>query len=167
MARNSYQAETGVVSFGSARVDHEPVVLDFPDDGKTKQEFAPECDINTIMARYAKTGTVPTYGGTMFYGDFVDLPSFQEAHEIIRVANEAFAALPATVRREFDNDPGEFVRFAEDPANLGKLREWGLARPLDPPQAVEPASAGDRTSGAPAAAGAVSGSDGGSTQVSS
>lgn len=154
MSRNTYMSEHGEVYFASAFVPHDPVALVFPDDGRAKQEFAEECDINTIMARYAKTGTVPTNVGQPFYGDFADLPSFQEAHEIIRLAEEAFMSLPATVRREFDNDPGAFVRFAEDEANLEQMRLWGLARPLGQDQGVSPDPVADAPSDPPKGAGA-------------
>lgn len=141
--RNSFMAKTGEVCFGSAFVPHEKSVLYFDGkDGMTRQEFAEEADINTIMARYEKTGLLPHYPDRKpFYGDFVDLPSFQEAQEIILQADAAFMALPARVRAEFDNDPARFVEFAQDPSNIGRLREWGLAEPLDQPEAVQAASA--------------------------
>jgi len=44
-------------------------------------------------------------------------------------------SLPATVRRDFDNDPMQFIAFAENPENLDKMREWKLA----PPKPLAPA----------------------------
>jgi phage internal scaffolding protein len=139
MTRNLFEAVNGVVSFGSAYVQHDPVDLDFPDDGMTKQEFAEECDINSLMARYQKTGMLPGSDRRPMYGDFSNLPDFMEAQEILRSANEAFMALPAVVRRQFDNDPALFVAFAEDEKNIDQLRLWGLAEPLVAPEAPEPA----------------------------
>jgi len=139
MTRNLFEAVNGVVSFGSAYVQHDPVDLDFPDDGMTKQEFAEECDINSLMARYQKTGALPVSDRRPMYGDFSNLPDFMEAQEILRSANEAFMALPAVVRRQFDNDPALFVAFAEKEENVEQLRIWGLAKPLDVPPAPEPA----------------------------
>lgn len=95
----------------------------------TKQAHKGECDINLIMSRYERQGVIDhlnRFGGN--YGDFTMAPSsYHEALEIVRRAGEMFMDLPAKVRARFDNDPGTFVEFAEDPANLGELRELGLA----------------------------------------
>jgi len=118
-------------------VPHEPVDLICKDPSLTSQEFADEADINSIMARYQKTGTVPSTGRQPIYGDFADLPDYMEAQAIIIQANEAFMALPATVRKQFENDPAQFIKFAEDPENIDQMRVWGLAEPLDEPEAPE------------------------------
>lgn len=136
--RNLFEASNGIVSFGSSYVAHDPVDLECPDDGRTQQEFAEECDINALMARYQKTGVMPSGDASKaFYGDFADLPDYMQAQEIMLQAQAAFDMLPAVVRRQFDNDPALFVAFAEKEENIEQMRSWGLAKPLDPPQAVE------------------------------
>lgn len=138
MTRNLFEATNGLLSFGGSFVQHDPVDLDFPDDGMTRQEFAEECDINALMARYQKTGLLPQDPNRRpIYGEFADLPSFMEAQQILMDANDAFMALPAVVRRQFENDPAKFVAFAEDEKNIDQLRVWGLAEPLDEPKAPE------------------------------
>lgn len=107
----------------------------------TRQEFADECDINTIMARYEAGGAIshvnraePMYLDTTMY------PDLRGAMDLFREAALSFNALPAAVRKEFDNDPQLFVDFASDPANIGRMREWGLAPPEptpEPPVRVE------------------------------
>lgn len=122
----------------------------------TRQEFAEECDINTIMERYEKTGAIshvnraePVYLDTTLY------PGLQASMDAFREAGVAFNALPAVVRREFDNDPQKFVEFAVNPENLGRMREWGLAAPEKLPDApmrvevVSPAAPAPASSGAP------------------
>jgi hypothetical protein len=52
-----------------------------------------------------------------------------EALDLMTVAQSQFMLLPAKVRREFENDPVQFVEFASDPANLDQMRLWGLAPP--------------------------------------
>lgn len=107
----------------------------------TRQEFADECDINKLMAQYEKTGILPTVNGREpQYIDVSNVPDLAEAHRILQEATASFMSLPATVRRDFDNDPIKFINFAEDPENLEKLREWKLAPPAPvepPPQKVE------------------------------
>lgn len=104
----------------------------------TRQEFAEECDVNTIMERYEHTGVLPA-GGEAFYYDFTSLPtSMMESMDVMRNATEAFMTLPAKVRREFENDAASFVDFASDPENLPQMRTWGLApeAPVEPPKAA-------------------------------
>lgn len=110
--------------------------LDHFEPSLTRQEFAEECDINTIMARYEATGAishvnqaVPVFLDTTLY------PGLQGAMDAFREAAASFNALPALVRREFDNDPQKFVDFAADAANLPRMREWGLAPPEKAPDA--------------------------------
>lgn len=156
MTRNMFQAVTGVVEFGSAFVSHDPVDTDpGPEPSMADQSQAVDCDINVLMARYQKTGLMPQNPEKVpRYLDLSDVPSFQDAMDLMLRAEEAFMSLPAIVRKEFDNDPGKFVGFAEDPENLGKMREWGLAPPekapdgpmkvevVNPPKEGEPPQGG-------------------------
>jgi hypothetical protein len=162
MTRNLYEAINGEVTFGSAFVGHDAVDVVFDEAGLTDQSFADECDLNKLMARYQKTGLLPQHPGKdAFYGDFADLPSFQEAQHIIAEASSAFMLLPATVRAEFENDPGQFVAFAQDEANLPQMREWGLAKPLDeapPPVGAAAVTPPDPTPAPPQGAPTVSSS---------
>lgn len=99
----------------------------------TRQEFAEDADVNALMARYENTGQMlPQRTGEPQYLDLSDVPDLHRAMQVMMDAEEAFMSLPAVVRREFDNDSLEFVKFAEDPQNLDKLREWGLAKPAEP-----------------------------------
>lgn len=102
-----------------------------------RQEFAEECDINTLMARYESTGVMTHVNQTTpIYMDMTNMPDLRQSLDIMREASLAFFSLPAKVRREFDNSPQLFVDFAQDPKNLEKMREWGLApaaKVPDPP----------------------------------
>lgn len=97
----------------------------------TRQEFAADCDINTLMSRYEKTGVINHFNkSTPQYLDISETPDLQNALTILAEANAAFMRLPAKTRREFDNDPVKFVDFASDEKNIAQMREWGLAEPL-------------------------------------
>lgn len=101
------------------------------DEGKsrTSQEFAEDSDINNIIARYYKTGTLPMYmDREMLEGD-VDFMSYHEMQNAIASANSMFAALPAVVRARFDNDPAKFVEFVADEKNVEEARKLGLLSP--------------------------------------
>lgn len=111
--------------------------LDYFEPSLTRQEFAEECDINTIMARYEAHGVISHVNQNQpFYLDTTSYPDLQGAMDTFREAERAFLALPAKVRKEFDNDPQKFVDFAADEKNIERMREFGLAEPL--PKAPEP-----------------------------
>lgn len=101
----------------------------------TRQEFAEECDINVLMARYDNAvyggpNNLPPPPDAMHYVDWTTQPStLLEYMDMMREAERAFMALPAAVRKEFDNDPVQFCDFASDPENLPQMRTWGLAAP--------------------------------------
>lgn len=110
--------------------------LDRFEPSLTRQEFAEECDINTIMARYEASGAISHVNrAEPMYLDTTTYPDLQGAMETFREASLAFNSLPALVRREFDNDPQKFVDFAVEPANVARMREWGLAAPEKLPDA--------------------------------
>lgn len=115
----------------------------------THQSFKDECDINNIMSRYAKTGVVThvnRFQGR--YGDFSEIADYQTALGIVKNAEEMFLTLPAQIRAEFDNDPGTFIEFAENPANLDRMVQLGLAEKV----VVDlPSPPGDQAAGTAAA----------------
>lgn len=90
--------------------DHLVVGLDCSKDEKmTKDSFKEECDINVIMARYKRTGALPQNYRHPVYADVSEVPSYMEALEVVRQAEEAFYSLPAETRLECANDPAVFV----------------------------------------------------------
>lgn len=101
-------------------------------ESMTQQSFKKECDINEIMRRFRKSGD-PYYLqrlGTYtegHYGDFSQVVDYRSALDAVARAAEVFGALPAKVRRRFDNDPAAFLDFCENPANAEELVQLGLA----------------------------------------
>ena len=104
------QKKLGVIESYSQAVPPPQVKVSFEGDpGKTKQEFAEECNINTIMNRYMKTGQIDhvrKHGGS--YGD-VTSQDFQECMDIVIDAQNMFADLPSGVRNLCENDPAKFL----------------------------------------------------------
>lgn len=119
--------------------------ITFTDPSLTKQADAAAADINTILKRYEKTGTLPDMiKSDPMWGDFSDVPSFQEAFALVAKSEEQFAALDAPVRKRFDNDPAKFLAFATDPANSAEMVALGLAveKTAAPPPAASGAASG-------------------------
>lgn len=96
----------------------------------TIQAAAAETDINVMMARYQRTGSF--HGSTQVpsvlpnYGDFSVLPDYQEALSIVMQAQDTFAALPASVRDRFGNDPTKMLNFLADDNNREEALKLGL-----------------------------------------
>ncbi|WNK14351.1 MAG: internal scaffolding protein [Microvirus sp.] len=104
------------------------------------QSARDECDINTIVNRFGLTGKLPDDVRAPQSGDFTGVSSYQEALNILREAQASFMEMPANVRSRFENDPGQFVAFCDDPANLPEMDRLGLVKkplPVPAPLRVE------------------------------
>lgn len=96
------------------------------------QSAKDEADINTIVRRFGLTGELPSDVAMPRSGDFAGVPDFHGAMNLVRQAQEEFLRVPAEIRARFGNDPGAFIAFCEDPANLEEARRLGLAKPVAP-----------------------------------
>lgn len=103
---------------------------------RTEQHQANGANINTIMAKYRKTGIIPQFAGAA-YGDFTGVTDYHMAIELVRQSQRDFEALPANVRRYFDDDPGKLLDFVADDANRAKAIELGLIRDVPSKTEVE------------------------------
>lgn len=104
-------------------------------DSMTKQSMMAECNINFIIDRFQKTGMIEhekKYEGD--YGEF-DSIDFHEAMNIVAEAKSMFETVPSNVRKQFNNDPGEFLNFVRNKENEPEMAKLGL---LDPSYALEP-----------------------------
>lgn len=134
MSKSLNMIVAGLSDFGIS--SRERADMNFFPPSLTRQEFAEECDINTLMERYEKSGVISHVNRAQpVYMDLTVMPDLREALDIMRDATIAFNSLPARTRFEFDNDPQKFVDYAQNPDNIGKMREWGLAPPAALPDA--------------------------------
>lgn len=104
------------------------------EDGKplekplTDQSFKDECDINVLIDRFKRSGTIPASdAANLHYIDFTEVTNFQDAMVKVFEAQDQFDSLDAKIRAKFDNDPGRFLEFASNPANMDELVKMGLA----------------------------------------
>lgn len=91
--------------------------IKFDQPSQTLQSFKNDADINCIIARFQNTGvlvdpTVPV-SRTPQFGDYSDMPSYQEAQNVIVAANNAFNDLSAKIRERFGNDPAAYFDFVQ------------------------------------------------------
>ncbi len=91
------------------------------DDGRTKQSFRDETDINKLLQRAQKTGTISHLNKhEARYGDFSGFDFF-EAQLRLTAGREIFDELPSEVRNEFQQSPAAFFKYVNDPANSDRL----------------------------------------------
>lgn len=114
----------------------------FTEPTKTQQHFKDSCDINKIMAKFKKTGLLPQVQRMPQYGDFSDVPTYEEALMRIQEIDGVFGSLPARVREKFKNNPGELLNWLNDESNRQEAIELGLIEKPEPiaqaPGAVPP-----------------------------
>lgn len=98
---------------------------------KTDQSFKDIVDVNAQLRRAHEKGLLrhaKKYEGE--YDDFPDF-DFQTAQFQLARAKSMFEALPSNVRNKFENDPAKFLKWANDPANVGEMKEMGILRGVD------------------------------------
>lgn len=132
-------------------IDPPPKVVRTFGPGLTRQSEKDACDVNRIVAKFQKTGLLPTVNRDALFADVASMPDYRTALHTVELANNAFLEMPAKLRAEFDNDPAMFLDFVSDPMNLDQLKDLGLIEadsvagevPADPPpESPPPAPAG-------------------------
>lgn len=110
--------------------------ITFPENSRwTKQSFKDECDINTIMGRYMRTGEMPMIN--LSYPQYLDVSGadFQSHMQFIAGAQTMFNELPSDVRNRFQNDPAAFLDFCSNEKNRPEMAAMGLLS-LEATQAI-------------------------------
>lgn len=93
-----------------------------------KQSFKDDVNINKIMKRYEKNGSLPQMiRDNAGYGDYSDVPSYHEACNKVLFAQMQFDALSVEVKKRFKNDPVEMLEFCFNPDNFDEMVKLGLA----------------------------------------
>jgi len=110
----------------SSRNHNRRTQIKFPKTGMTKQMHKQECDINFIMQKFQKTGVLDHLNKYKSTYGFCTSTDLHESLNIINTAQEMFDDLPSKARNKFENDPGQFLDFVQDPENKEKLFDLGL-----------------------------------------
>lgn len=133
--------------------DRMSVSLDFKNPSLTRQADKDSCDVNRILARYAKDGVlshVNNHPGT--YADVAEIgvADYHEALNRVISAGQAFDALPSAVREFYKNDPALFLAAVEngtlDPS-LYKDLGITLHAEQKPPQGASGRGTGEASAG--------------------
>lgn len=97
-----------------------------PDECITQQQFAEECDINTIVKRFGLTGELPGDFRAPVSGDFTDVTDYKSAMDAVTAAQSEFMRMPASLRARFENNPQRLVEFVGKASNRAEAIELGL-----------------------------------------
>ncbi len=103
--------------------------------GRTQQQFKEEVNINTIIAKYQKTGFaghVNVQQGR--YEDMSPYSGLKEAMDKVAAAKSLFSDLPPNLRNRFENNPAYMVNFLENPDNREEAIKLGIFKNPDAPK---------------------------------
>ncbi len=100
----------------------EPLKTAPGEDGRTEQHHAKSCDINTIMARYVKTGVMDHISKyEPRYGD-VSSADWQAAQNLVAGVKTEFEELPAYVRDYYEGNADNYLDAMQTDEGVNELR---------------------------------------------
>lgn len=103
-----------------------------------KQSEKALADINSVIAKFIRTGSTVTPGVHAKYGDFSGVTDFHESLNRVIEAQEWFSHLPGAVKRACDQDVGKFLEKVYDPDGRAELVKLGLVDEQAPADAPDP-----------------------------
>ena len=107
----------------------------------TDQSQADDCDVNLVMNRVLKTRDESILKRKQgFYAEVSEFRDLGTHLMQVQEAQEAFMALPAELRRKFNNNPVEMIEFLDDPSKIEESITLGLRVKTEeaPPKTEEP-----------------------------
>lgn len=113
-----------VITEVSEGVFRHQTVSDKP--SRVEQHHKNDVNINSIMAKFVRTGLLPQRGDPGHYGDFTGVSDFQTCQNALVEARKAFMGLPSQIRKRFKNDPHKLLTFLEDPGNKEEAIKLGI-----------------------------------------
>lgn len=117
--------------------DHNPLdySLACKDPSKAKQAEKNLYNPNFIIRQYWRDGDKTVFSRRRgIYADISDLgsmSSFADVQSRMDMVNEAFLTIPAIEREKFGNNPMRWLDFANNPANLKWMQDYGFLPKAD------------------------------------
>jgi len=93
------------------------------DKGKTIQEQKESTDTKFILERYFRTGLIDHVNNHEPQYKEVSQFDYHETLNKVREVETMFLELPSDVRKDFDNDPQQFLDFLKDKDNVDDMRD--------------------------------------------
>lgn len=96
------------------------------------QEFKTDCDINHIVKRAQRTGTLPIVPREMVYGEEDEtVGDLRAKMDLINDIRRHFETLPSDVRLRFNNDALAYNAWVVNPDNYNEAVKLGLIKPVE------------------------------------
>lgn len=110
------------------------VLVSFANDpGLTEQNHIDECDLTTIVNRYARAGQ-PILIPQKEFTDLTNLPDYQDSLNAVFLVDKLFSSLPIAVKQAYNQEPSLFMKALTDPSQKDKLIALGVFEaPVDVP----------------------------------
>jgi phage internal scaffolding protein len=126
-----------IIPFRTAYDDHKPCFFNTTGESLTQQHFQEECDIINIIKRHDRNGIIEhVQRGQARYGDFSEVHDYREALDLVQDANEEFMKIPSEIRKQFNNNPGEFLNFVSNPDNEEEMKQMGFVKKSEIPSSA-------------------------------
>lgn len=103
---------------------------------RTQQHMQDATDVNKIMERYKKTGTI-THINNSIQGKYMDLTklpsSYLDAINVVNHAQNTFESMPAKLKEKFQHNPQTLINWMADKKNEDEAIQLGLIAPRSKP----------------------------------
>lgn len=97
------------------------------DPSKTDQQYKEDCDTNTILNKFMRTGQITHLAKRQ--GTFQDVSEIQDLSEtlmIVKRAEQDFLQYPSKIRKKFNNSVTQMAEWLQDPDNNEEAVKLGL-----------------------------------------
>lgn len=99
----------------------------FTEPSRTKQADMEKCDLQYQLARFQKTGLMGNLrSDEPLTGDFSEVADLITAQNRLIDLEEQFMAMPAALRKKFDNDPLQMLEWLQKEENYEEAVKYGL-----------------------------------------
>lgn len=99
----------------------------FTEPSRTKQADMEKCDLRYQLARFQKTGLMGNLrSDEPLTGDFSEIDDLITAQNRLIDLEEQFMAMPAALRKKFDNDPFNMLEWLQKEENYDEAVKYGL-----------------------------------------
>lgn len=129
---------------------------------KTDQQYKEDCDTNTILQKFMRTGQVTHLAKSQgSFQDVSEIKDLAESLQLVKDAESNFLKYPSKLRKKFNNNIHEMINWLNDPENTEEAIELGLkvGREFTPAETKGVARGSKRKTG-----GQSKGADNGETQ---
>lgn len=120
-------------------------------EGRTKQQFSDECNINNIIDQFLGSGQITHVNpNDPVFAEMPDI-DFTEATRLVTAAKQRMDQLPSSLREKFGNDPARLLNYIADrDENYDEGVELGVYAPEEEQSPIEVTIAGGEPAVEPA-----------------